>query len=57
MGDKTKNSLIAAILGFCWTFMIWWLFISSGGILGVIVTTFMAAIVGGAAYAVVTFLT
>ena len=57
MDDKKKTCIIAATLGFCWSFMLWWWLISSGGFSGLFVSFLIAAIVGGAAYKATEFLT
>ena len=57
MDDKKKNCTIAATIGYCWGFMIWWWLISAGGIGGLIVSLIVGAIIAGAAYKGTEFLT
>jgi len=56
MDEKQKNSIMLGIIGFNAGLMIWWLLISSGGFLGVIMSIIIGGIIGAGAYFAANFL-
>ncbi len=56
MDDKQKNAIMIGVIGFNAGLMIWWLLISQGGFLGVIMSFIIGGIIGAAAYFAANFL-
>jgi len=56
MDDKNKNAIMMAIISGNAGFMIWWLFISGGGVTGAIVSLLIGAVIGVGGYFATQFL-